>query len=219
MNILSVLMKVYLMQSSVISVLPLWILEHDSNSLCPQWKGGNSYHKRLKEFGLWKVLYKIFPSSSRVCPSPNISHICLMENFDAAFMYCRILRTLRSFLEVHLVTHKKCKFRIAAGFFCKFAEGLTHWIQLFLMAAWEIYKIEAVSMFSYQKGCFFLLWMAIQISSCLIYEHHVLSEKPLFSGTKKNICSVCNFMCYHVITRLLFGKTLLIFILIITVLT
>ena len=57
-NIVSMSMKVYLTLSSVISVFPHWILEHDSSSLCPPRQGGNSCHERLKEFGPWRSFGK-----------------------------------------------------------------------------------------------------------------------------------------------------------------
>lgn len=119
------------MLSSLISVIPHWILEHDRNSLCSTRQAGNSYHERLKEIRLLKALYKIFSSSSRICTSPSISRVCLMENFDTDFMSCRILRMLMNFLGAHLFTHRKWKFRIVWGFFGKLAEGLRHQTQVF----------------------------------------------------------------------------------------
>lgn len=163
------------MLSSLISVIPHWILEHDRNSLCSMRQAGNSYHERLKEIRLLKALYKIFSSSSRICTSPSISRVCLMENFDTDFMSCRILRMLMNFLGAHLFTHRKWKFRIVWGFFGKFAEGLRHHTQVFLMSPWEIRKIQAVNFLFYQKGFYSPPWMA----STNIFMPHLWTSCPI----------------------------------------
>lgn len=186
--------------------------------LCSTRQEGNSYHERLKDTRLLKALYKIFSSSSRICTSPSISHLCLMENFETDFMSCRVLRTSMNFLGAHLFTHRKCKFRIAWGFIWQIFWGVKSDKGFFNVSLRNMQDLTCE--FSLvPEGFFPLLEWPVQISSCLICELHVLSGKSLFPVTEKSMCSVCDFMGYHVITRLLFGKTLLIFILIITVLT